>query len=169
MSANRSPSATIHATLPRSATTSTMATFAKAIAPELAAETLQKVPSARAQRSRESNSVIATWIGIPRNDGQEIADAASQTAPLADWGIQRLDTDTFLADPGRLMERLIPSILNLLADVQAALVVDLKGLAETPPPRRVRSPGRAGYLQSSWPRLPIRAGYGRGSRRRLGW
>lgn len=35
---------------------------------------------------QKSNSVVATWIVIPRSNGQEIADAASQTAPLADWG-----------------------------------------------------------------------------------
>lgn len=85
---------------------------------------------------QESNRAVATWIELPRSDGQKIADAASQTAPLADWGIQILDTGTFIADPGCLMERLILSILNLLADVQAVLVADLQGLTETPAPRR---------------------------------
>ena len=47
-----------------------------------------------------------------------------------------LDTDTFLADPGRLMDRLTSSILNLLVDVQAAVVAEHQDLTETPTPRR---------------------------------
>lgn len=84
---------------------------------------------------QERHRTVATWIEIPRSEGQQIADAASQTAPLTVWGIERLATGIFLADPGRLMERLIRSILNLLADVQAELAVDLRALTKTPAPR----------------------------------
>lgn len=85
---------------------------------------------------QKSSHTVATWMRIPRMDGQKIADAASQIAPLTEWGIQRLDSGTFLVDPGHLMDRLIPSILIFLADVQAVLVADLQVLTETPAPRR---------------------------------
>lgn len=84
----------------------------------------------------EGHRSVATWIEIPLSEGQNIADAVSQIAELTDWGIQRLGTGIFLADPGPLMERLILSIMSLLADVQAELVSDLRVLTKAPAPRK---------------------------------
>lgn len=93
---------------------------------------------------REGNSAFATWIEVPRSNGKEIAAAASQAAPLADWGIQPLGADTFLADPGRLMECLISSILNLLATCRRY---------SSPTSRVSRRPPLGGETRCSTPRL----------------
>ncbi|BCW35811.1 hypothetical protein StoSoilA2_18670 [Arthrobacter sp. StoSoilA2] len=81
----------------------------------------------------ERHRVVATWIEIPPSEGKEIAETASQTADPDEWSIQTTDGGRFYADPGPMMDRLILSILTLLADVQLVLVADLRDLTVTPP------------------------------------
>jgi hypothetical protein len=81
----------------------------------------------------ERRRVVATWIEIPPSEGKEIAETASRTANPNEWSIQTTDGGRFYADPGPMMDRLILSVLTLLADVQLVLVADLRDLTVTPP------------------------------------
>jgi hypothetical protein len=86
-----------------------------------------------------------TLVGLPRVDSSDILAAADRQGGRAAWGLREIRPNEFHADPGVLLERLLPAVIELLNDLMIHTPVEtLPGVALKPgdaaPPSGDHSP-----------------------------
>jgi len=105
-----------------------------------------------------------TLIGLPRADKDRILAAARRQGGLESWGLREILPGRLHAEPGVLLERLLPAVIELLNELMTGTLVgtlsgaSLKdgGSATRTPRRRLRRTSAAQHL------LAARAVEGRG-------
>jgi hypothetical protein len=65
-----------------------------------------------------------TFVGLPRADSTKILAAADRQGGRAAWGLREIRPNEFHADPGVLLERLVPAVIDLLNDLMARTPVE---------------------------------------------
>lgn len=86
-----------------------------------------------------------TLVGLPSAASERILAAADRLGGRTEWGLTELIPGRLHAEPGILLERLLPAVIRLLNELMAATPVeDLSGVSLTPgkqsPPRGVNNP-----------------------------
>jgi hypothetical protein len=74
-----------------------------------------------------------TLVGLPNADRARILAAADRLGGRTEWGLRELIPGRLLAEPDILLERLLPSVIQLLNELMAATPVEnLSGVSLTP-------------------------------------
>ena len=80
-----------------------------------------------------------TLVGLPRADSDRILEAADRRGGREAWGLQERLPGRLHAEPGVLLERLLPSVIELLNELMTATPVEELGVSLKPedrvPPR----------------------------------
>ena len=81
-----------------------------------------------------------TLAGLPREDNERILAAVDRCGGRDNWGLRELLPGRLHADPGALVERLLPQVVDLLNELMTATPVEqLSGVSLRPadlvPPR----------------------------------
>jgi hypothetical protein len=82
---------------------------------------------------RKEQDPQRTMVGLPALDAQELLEAVEALGGQASWGIEELIPGRFHADPGILLERLLPLLIGLMNAIMDATPVErLAGVVINP-------------------------------------
>jgi hypothetical protein len=97
-----------------------------------------------------------TLVGLPSTDASRILAAADRQGGHEAWGLRELLPERLHADPGVLLERLLPAVIELLNSLMAATPVEqLSGVSLQPedlfpPPGQNQAFGKRERLSIRW-------------------
>ena len=83
-----------------------------------------------------------TLVGLPRADSDRILEAADRQGGRDAWGLQELLPGRLHADPGVLLDRLLPQVIGLLNELMTATPVERLSGVSLEPEDRVPPRGR---------------------------
>ncbi len=81
-------------------------------------------------------------MGLPRADSDRILEAADRQGGRDAWGLQELLPGRLHADPGVLLDRLLPPVIGLLNELMTATPVEQLSGVSLEPEDRVPPHGR---------------------------
>lgn len=73
---------------------------------------------------RHEHDPLRTMVGVSARDSQGLMDAVAALGGNASWGLEEIIPGRFYADPGILIERLLPLLVDLLNAVMEATPVE---------------------------------------------